>query len=326
MRSVLDAFRELPVPSEGLFSVESHPLHSEMLLGKDSAGAPAVIYSGKILHDGAIPVRLRNVLLLPRARIEVRRGDVTSVVEAAVYHCRAESLPLREYFIVAVASILSSQLRAGRFDAGGVLRQLAELFHHLEAPGRATVQGLWGELFVLCESSDPETMLEAWHGDPYEHFDFARGADRLEVKTCGSEDRQHHFSLAQARPATPIQAHIASLVCARSVGGVSIQELAEKLRGLAKNPIHALKLEMLLLEALGDALVDSSDMRFDLQRARASLRFFPAETIPSVSAELPPGVRNVHFEARLTEALALPLNGVPEQGSLLASAWPAAWV
>lgn len=111
------------------------------------------------------------------------------------------------------------------------------------------------------------------------------------------------------------------------IGGVNIQELVEMLRTLAKNPVHALKVEMLVAEALGEALADSSDMRFDLQRARASLRFFAAETIPSVSADLPPGVCNVHFEARLTETLALPLSGgAPAPGSLLAKAWPAAWV
>jgi hypothetical protein len=322
MRSALEIYRALPVPHDDVFSVEAHPLHPELLVAKDSSGAPAVILASNVPTASAIPVRLRNVLLLPQARVEVRRGDDRRLIEAAVYHCRSASTPLREYFIVSVASILSSLLAAGQFEAGSVLQQLAELFHRLETPARSTVQGLWGELLLVAEGAQPGALLDAWHSDPFEQFDFAYGPERLEVKTCTSSARRHHFSLSQARPAAPIRAVIVSIICTRSTGGVSLEELARKVRGLAKNPLQAIKVEMLLAEAVGEALVESLDIRFDRELARSSLRFFPTDRIPSVSADLPESVSNVHFEAQLTEALALSHSEIPAHGSLLLAAWP----
>lgn len=324
MRSVLDVFVGLPVPlAQGdVFSVEPHPHHPEMLIGKDSEGSPAVICPGARSRGGTVPVRLRNVLLLPEAHIQVTRGGVPSTMTSAIYRCRSVSAALREYFLVAVTSILSSHIREGTVDAASVLRSLAELFHDLEGPARATVQGFWGEMFVVCESAEPGAMLDAWRSDPYERFDFAAGADRLEVKTCGSTDRSHHFSVEQVRPPSPIRATIVSLMCARSVGGASVGDLIEKLRGFTVGPSQALKLERIVVEALGGSLADCQDTAFDLEGARASLRFFPAEIVPSVPKELPTEVFNVRFEARLSDSLALPPSHTPDAGSLLAAAWP----
>jgi hypothetical protein len=322
MKSALDIYRALPAGQGDAFSVESHPLHQELLLAKDSSGAPAVICASAVPTTAAIPVRLRNVLLLPQAEVEVRRGADHHLIRAAVYHCRAASTPLREYFIVAVVSIVSNLLAAGQFDAGSVLQQLAELFHRLETPARSTVQGLWGELFMMAESPQPAVLLDAWHTDPYEQFDFAQASERLEVKTSASADRRHHFSLPQARPASSIRAIIASTICTRSTGGVSLDDLAQRVRGLAKSPVQAIKVEMLLAEAVGDALAESLETRFDRELARASLRFYPTERIPSVSADLPEGVSNVHFEVQLREVSALSPSDAPEYGSLLVAAWP----
>jgi hypothetical protein len=322
MRSALEIYRALPAGQGDAFAVEAHPLHQELLVAKDSSGAPAVICASTAPTTAAIPVRLRNVLLLPQAQVEVRRGDDHHLIEAAVYRCRAASTPLREYFIVSVASIVSSLLTAGQFDAGSVLQQLAELFHRLETPARSTVQGLWGELFIVAESTRPAILLDAWHSDPYEQFDFAQGSERLEVKTSASADRRHHFSLSQARPASSIRAVIASIICTRSTGGVSLEDLAQRVRGLAKNPLQAIKVEMLLAEAVGDALVESLDTRFDRELARASLRFYPTDRVPSVSADLPEGVSNVHFEVQLREVSAMSHSDMPNYGSLLEAAWP----
>lgn len=324
MKTVVDVFAALPAPTaEGdLFTVEPHPLHPQLLIGKDAEGSPAVIYAGAQTLGGTVPVRLRNVLLLPEARIQISRSGALTTMTSAVYRCRSASAALRQYFLVAVTSILSSHLRGGAVDAASVLRSLAELFHDLEAPARATVQGFWGEVFVVCESAEPSVMLEAWHSDPYERFDFAAGADRLEVKTCGSSDRSHHFSLEQVRPLGAIRATIASVMCARSVGGATVEELIERLRRFAVGPSQALKVERIVVEALGASLPECLDTGFDLECARASLRFFPAEAVPSVANEFPSDVFNVRFEARLSDSLALPQSHTPDAGSLLAAAWP----
>ena len=103
---------------------------------------------------------------------------------------------------------------------------------------------------------------------------------------------------------------------------MSLEDLAQRVRGLAKNPLQAIKVEMLLAEAVGDALAESLDTRFDRELARSSLRFYPTDRVPSVSADLPEGVSNVHFEVQLREVSGLSHSDVPNYGSLLVAAWP----
>ena len=318
MTSVLQVYRALPIPVGDVFAVAEHPEHRDVLIGRDATGAPAVVVQHSTREDG-VPVVLRNAMLIPRARVAITRGQITEEIDAAVYRCRAPSTVLREYFVVSVAGIVASALRAGTFDAATVLRQLAELFHRLSQPATRSLQGFWGELFLIAESTAPAAMLDAWHVDPYEQFDFARGAERLEMKTCSSLPRTHHFSLGQIRPAAGVAAFVASLVCRRSTAGVDVHALLDKVRLLAISPEHRAKVELLAADVISDDS-DIGDVRFDPDEARGSLRFFRAADVPSVSRDLPEGVSNVHFDALLTETAALV--GAPFDSWVLAAAWP----
>ena len=319
MTSILQVYRALPIPGGDVFAVAEHPEHRDVLIGKDATGAPAVVVQHSTREDG-VPVVLRNAMLIPCARVVITRGQATEEIDAAVYRCRAPSQVLREYFVVSVAGIVASALRAGTFDAATVLRQLAELFHRLALPATRSLQGFWGELFLISESTTPTSMLDAWHADSYEQFDFARGAERLEMKTCGSLPRTHHFSLGQIRPAGDVIVFVASLVCRRSTAGADVHALLDKVRQLAISPNQRAKVELLAADVLSDDS-DVSDVRFDLQEARASLRFFCGADIASVPRDLPEGVSNVHFDALLSESA--PLAAAPSGSWLLAAAWPA---
>lgn len=319
MTSVLELYRSLPTPEGELFAVGTHPEHNDVFIGKDADGGPAVILKRAVTGGASLPVVLRNAILLPTARVSIRRGEVEEEIDAAVYRCRAVSTALREYFIVAVAGIVSALLLAGTFDAAAVLRLLAELFHQLEQPATRSLQGLWGELFVIIEGTSPTTLLDAWHTDPYEHFDFARGPERIEVKTCTSPLRQHHFNLTQLRPAAPTKSYIASLMCSRSAGGDNLYDLLDEVRLLATTPAQRVKLELLVASVIRDDM-DITDIRYDREHARTSLRYFRAEDVPSVSRDLPNGVTNVHFDAVVPDALAI-ATPPTDTDALMAAAW-----
>jgi hypothetical protein len=82
---------------------------------------------------------------------------------------------------------------------GRALESLIELFRMLTIPPKESVQGLWGELYLMAQANDPVRLAGAWHARPEELFDFSEGAELLEVKSAAGYDREHHFSLDQLR-------------------------------------------------------------------------------------------------------------------------------
>jgi hypothetical protein len=177
---------------------------------------------------------------------------------------------------------------------------LVELFRRASNPPRKTVQGLWAELFVIERASDPSALLRCWHAAPEDRFDFAEDVQRLEVKTAAGGMRLHRFAQEQLRPAGNTRVMIVSVLMERSVGGPSISDLIDVIRRRVADPNLLIRLDAVVAETLGKEWRAALEDRFDRQLAEQSIRFLDARTIPSVPAELPPEVTEVHFRVDLT--------------------------
>ncbi len=318
MNEILRLFEHLEIPSFGgnTYSVTPVPGAPSLLIAKSSDGAPAVLHVlDAEVRTSAAPIRLRHLAVQPRVRARIRQKRETSESKVTVYQCQAHDPALQSYFLTAVVSALTSDALAADAEPGAVVRLLAELFRSLETKGRSTAQGLWAELFVIQESTKPAALISAWHEDVNERYDFSWGADRLEVKSTGRLEREHHFALEQVRPHPPLRVWIASLFAVRSTGGTSLGELVEAVRVRAASPREAFKVDEIVARALGDSMPDALDARYDVDVARSSLRFFRAEDVPWYE-ELPPSaVRNIRFEATLNEIAALDRGAVEELSS-----------
>ena len=77
------------------------------------------------------------------------------------------------------------------------LEDFKQLFAARKEVSRDVVKGLWGELWLMDQFSDPSSWVVSWHTNASDIFDFSFPAGRVEVKTTESELRQHHFSLRQ---------------------------------------------------------------------------------------------------------------------------------
>ena len=109
------------------------------------------------------------------------------------------------------------------------IERIAALFLALERPPTRTVQGFWGELFLIATSKQPVFLVEAWHTQASEHYDFAAGVHRLEVKTSGDRSRNHHFSTKQIllrHMATHVA--VASMFTERGASGPTLGELGTR--------------------------------------------------------------------------------------------------
>ena len=280
---------------------------TEHHVARDDRGRPALL-----LH--AVPTDVRPAsIVLENLRIEHGiRCTITSSTgdeldaRFTVVQCQTEDPLLQRYFLdlceVVLANLPDTPSQrdiADRFD------QIALLFRALEEPSRRSVQGLWGELFLIVSSQDPAVMVEGWHDDACERYDFASGEQRLEVKTSSTRTRLHHFSFEQVSPAPSVQCVVASLFVEPSTGGRTLGSLWDEARQLVRDtPQLRARIDQVAFESLGSHWTHARTMAFDEQLASSSLCFYDVRDIPHIP-DVPAGVSEVRFCSDLATATPL---------------------
>lgn len=184
------------------------------------------------------------------------------------------------------------------------LENLITIFSALTLPPKKKIQGLWAELLVIEQSSNPELMLSNWHTQPNSKYDFSNGRDKIEVKSTSSEERLHRFSLDQLNPSLNSQLLIASTVvreCAHSETGISVFELYNRIISRVSDNDLRLHCYTIIAETLGDSLPKAKKLFFDHVEASDSLAYFSSLSVPKIDkASVPNDVTDVKFMSNLT--------------------------
>ncbi len=312
--SGLGRFCALPVPGFPACAV-----------GKDGGGSPVLLIQADSAVPGvAAPIVLEHlsVIHLVACRVQVS-GQAEQERTLSVIRCTEGDRAFHEYFLRSLHPVIASlPTRPSRLQVGDAIERLVDLFRQITQSPRKTVSGLWAELLVIARGRDPAVLLSSWHAMPEDRFDFAQGADRLDVKAASGGLRMHHFALEQARPPAPTRVLVASVLVERAEGGSSISDLVDVIRIRVADPDLLIRLDSVVAQTIGQDWRSMRQARFDLQFAADSLRFVDAAAIPAVPLPLPPEVSGVHFRVDLSQHT-LPFPGaLVESSPLFRSAIP----
>ncbi len=309
-----DRFSAVPVPE--------YPRHR---LGKDVRGQPCLLISVREAGRHGSPIVLENLSLQydVGCRITKPSGE-TEVGAFAVLRCTNADELLEAHFLRVGGTLLAS---LGRDPTANEVRsateQLVELFRAMDTPSSRTVQGFWAELLLIADSENPAELITSWHVLPTDQYDFTLGTHRLEVKAAEGSQREHHFSLDQLTPPSGTVLFVPSFLIQRAGGGSSVEDLLTRVRSrVSSSPELQLMIDRVSAQTLGSGWRDAYTQRFDLQRARQSLQFIDAVSIPCPSKLLPAGVRSVRFISDLSQVQAISRESLSESAGLVASALP----
>lgn len=182
------------------------------------------------------------------------------------------------------------------------IEKLVKLFHCFSKPPKKTIQGLWAELFVIEHSALPEYLIQAWHTETNDIFDFNDGIDKLEVKSTSKSKRIHSFSLNQLSPNQESNLIIASLFVLPSGKGLTIFDLMDSIEKKLTSLETKIKLDEIVSSTLGVDFEKAGDFYYDYQSAADSYNLYYYKDIPSIpTKEIPLEISNIHFECDLTK-------------------------
>jgi len=266
--------------------------------------------------------RLKYLQLQQNVECKISENDKQSFQTFTVVTFTSEDRQLREYFLrVAESFIKTLNYKPSQEEVIETINKFVEVFRSLSDPPTNTIHGLWSELFVIDISSDPKTLLNYWHNNPEEKFDFNAGVEKIEVKSNSSFERVHTFSSEQLNPPLGTQVLIVSLFMRPHSNGQSIQHLVESITNKIQHDIDLIvKLNNIIFKTLGDSLEQSIKIKFDYNIAKESLRYYKHQDIVKIEEiHIPNEVTEVRYKSDLTEVIPLQVYSLKGNGDLFKS-------
>lgn len=163
------------------------------------------------------------------------------------------------------------------------------------------VSGLWAELIVIKQSSNPAYLIRSWHVIPEDKFDFNDGSDKIEVKSTNGSIRTHTFAIEQLNPIQDTKLLIASMFVSQTGVGKTIFNLIDEISSRISDVDVLFKLREETAQTIGANIEEVSNMFFDENVSLQSLQFFDYRTVPAIDIQdVPQDVSCVHFRSDLS--------------------------
>ena len=306
MHDLVDLFDSLGRPArdgEGLVFIGAAIPGSPHRIAKSEDGQPAILLATEGRgHLGTPPFALEHLHIKhgTRCRVQIEAEAPAQESTFSIVQCVRGDRALQLHFLRAVgAALLALGPVPTNEQLSESLNALVALFRAMSNLPRKSVQGLWGELFVIAEALEPPELVRRWHTSSGELFDFAAGPARLEVKTAADPIRQHYFRLEQLQRAD-VEIAVASLLVSPSGAGTSAHDLLTEIYSVLREPDLALHVERVVADTLGAQWTTAFSGRFDRELARASLAFFRASDVPAPRCTVPSTVTDIRFRSDLT--------------------------
>lgn len=310
--TLIDIFKGICPPLDGpsnkpLYAVMAIPGHSGYFVGKDKKSLACLLVS---TSDQAgkphPPIRLESLDAQFELRCHLKNVDEPEREGTfTVIRCRDSDIETIRYFLSVcntLLNILGSQ--PTRTSIATAVNRLAAIFQKVRLPPARSLNGLFGELYLLLRSRSAVAALSSWRINERSRFDFSSDEVRLEVKASSGRNRVHTFSYEQCSPPSGTVAVVASLYAEQTASGSSLYTIINQIESrVSAHTDLVFKLHETVATTLGANLSDALPRRFDMHLAESSLRFFNMDDVPAIRGTLPAGVSDVHFRSDLSALL-----------------------
>ncbi len=296
----------LPENDNKVFNAIPIPEFPNFRIAIDFEGNAVLLLSvSKRIKDLSLKnFRLKYLQLEQNLECRIYENDSFILQTFTVVTFRCSDRNLQEYFLriseTLVSTIGQKPTQQQVIDS---LKKFVEVFKTLTDSPTNTINGLWAELFLIENSSNPKSLINYWHNLPEEKFDFNAGLERIEVKSSSNFERKHIFSAEQLNPPSDTQVLIASIFLKQHNSGMNIQQLLESISKKVNYDFEtADKLNSIVFRTLGSSLEHSIGIKFDYTIAIQSLQFYRHQDIDKIEEiHIGNNVSEVKYKSDLTK-------------------------
>lgn len=299
-----DLKNEIPSKIDG-FTIANLPKIKNHKIGLSKDGLPLFfIKCENETNEKSLDYNLESISIQFNQKCQLLSND--KKIANGVYTVialKTDSIDLQEYFLNILYFVILKLPEITKLKELKIeVEKLVSLFNKFSKLPTKTIQGLWAELLVIEQSSNPEYLVKAWHYSPTDKFDFNDGIDKVEVKSTTKSRRVHSFSLEQLNPNQNSKLIIASVFAIETGIGKTIFDLVKLIDSKVKNSNLLFRINEVVIQTLGRDFEKAFEVYFDYQLAVDSLAFFDSELVPKIEASsIREEVSNVHFDCDLSK-------------------------
>lgn len=285
----------------GYYPVKKLPLSPNHKIGISEEGYPMFFVKCKE-ECKFIDMNLELISVMFNRDCNISDEGCLATEKHTIILLKTDNLDLKYYFIGVVELVLQQfETAPSHKELKAEIDKMINLFKSISSTPKRTIQGLWAELLLIEQSSDPEYAIRAWHSNPEDKFDFNDSNSKIEVKSTSSTRRIHSFSLEQLHPNENAQLLIASIHAIQVGVGLSIIDLRDAIMKRVSNLKTQIKLNEVILSTLGRDFERASEVYFDYQNGIDTLELYSHTAIPMINKEdIPESISEVRFKADLS--------------------------
>lgn len=272
-------------------------------IGCSQEGYPIFfISSSDSVRTSDIKLQLFHVMFNRDCNIENIETKNKETAKYNIIQLNSTNIDSQRYFF-GVMSLVLERLKG--FPSTAVLKseitKIIRLFTDSPKLSLEVIRGLWAELLVIEQSSDPEYLVRAWHVTPNEKYDFNDGENKVEVKSTSGNERKHTFSIEQLNPGHGCSLLIASIFVQQTGIGPTVFDLLDSISNRISDSDVIVGLREIVLTTIGPHLDEVSRLHFDKSKGVQDYALFDYQVVPSIKKEhIPIGVEKVIFQSDLT--------------------------
>lgn len=325
--NLIELYDSLAFPEEGnekTFNAIPIPEYQSFRIAIDVEGNPVLLLSvaNAVKNIALKNFRLKYLQLEQNIECKISENGKSSFQTFTVITFTSADRNLQEYFLrISETLVKTLSNKPTQQQVIESLNKFVEVFRALTDTPTNTVHGLWTELFLIENSTNPKTLLNYWHNIPEEKFDFNSGEEKIEVKSNSNFERLHTFSSEQLNPPTGTEVLIASIFIRQNNAGQSIQQLVDSIATKVQHDIDlADKLNNIVCKTLGNSLEQSIRIKFDYNLAKDSLQFYNHLDISKIEeVNIPNEVSEVRYKSDLSSLSPIDTTTLKQNGNLFSS-------
>ena len=299
--SLINKFKKLKKPTgknPNIFNSAKLSADSNHLIGINYQGlATILINSSEPKGEGE---SLTNLSIEHKVFCTVKIKNKKNRKSYSIIKCLSNNENTQELFLMSLENILkniSKTVSEKKID--NLTKQLIKLFEKIAANKDYDIKGLWGELFTIDYLKSTEKLIQGWHNEKNDLFDFFIDNTALETKTTTRNDRKHIFSYDQLNSKN-LKIIVCSIKLEKQRSGLSILDLKKKIGKKIKNKDLLKKLD----ENYGSIVANKSQkeiekFRYNYKYAEDNINFYDSLNVPRLK-EIPMyGLKKIKFESNL---------------------------
>lgn len=305
LKSTFDSISDISIKGNELKGLKLRKFSNKVWVCKNGNNYPVIVLkSSQKFSNSKISDRSYDLLeIFHHQNREIKSGKKKEKIYCSIIVCNSKDIEIQTLFLDVLLPIINKLEFPLNPKVLNILSEkLIQLFKNIKNPPLKSVQGLWAELFLISESKDKKEMINCWHDDKNDRYDFKSKSNFIEVKSTLSDERKHVFSLSQTKLKINEIVLIASLMLEKDENGISVEDLISEINKELKNNID-LKEELIfqVRSTLGSKWNESRKVCFAKESAKLNLKFYDLKDIPKLdhSVEKIKGVSQVKFTSNL---------------------------